>query len=236
MGLGIGYLRLESRRNSLNAFAGHVRQSAIFKRPLEALLVISVPVYVLLNIAIIVISPIAPRKSPGDTTNAFPGYAYPAVVASLVAVGTLYYLLFFGAVCRSYKVISFDDERQDEGSPSRGFQKGILKPTSPFNLMRYACVVCEIQKDDFYNRNVERVFRFGRRWRMRYYLTGYDLQVSSLTFLKDINLTPKQNFNPATSNGTSGSPISERARAHFCHGPLLDFWWVKIEGTVDSLG
>lgn len=175
--LGFGYLRLKSRQVSLNPSERQTGPTSLPERFLQALVLVSVSIYVLLNLAIIVINVVPPYMSPGDTPSKFPGYVFFVIVGGLVAVGTLYYLLFFAAVCRSYEVIPSHEEIEDEHPHSRVCERGILKPTSPSNLMKYAGVVFEIEKDHSFNRNIERVFRFGRRCRMRYSLLGYDNKV-----------------------------------------------------------
>lgn len=92
----------------------------------------------------------------------FLGYAFLIIIAGLVTVGTLYYLLFFRAVRRSYEVIPSNKESEDDLAHSRVYEKGILKPTDPFNLMKYAGVVYEMEKDHSFHDNFKRVFRFGR--------------------------------------------------------------------------
>ena len=58
------------------------------------------------------------------------------------------------------------------GRPARE-EEGVLGPDG-FSLLRWAGVSCEMYKDRYYNPRVERVSRFGRRWRIVYYLPGDD--------------------------------------------------------------
>ncbi|KAH7006598.1 amino acid permease-domain-containing protein [Fusarium venenatum] len=175
MVLGFGYFKLKSRQEFLNS-AGNGQQSPPTGRFVEALVLVGTPIYILLNLAIIVINAVPPYKSTGDDKSVFPGYGYPVIVASLVTLGTLYYLLFFGAVCRSYESISSDDDSEGDCPRSRVVE-GIFSAANPLNLMKHAGVVCEMKKDYSYNKERERVFRFGRRWRMIYSLEGYDYGV-----------------------------------------------------------
>nr|CEG05097.1 unnamed protein product [Fusarium clavum] len=245
MVLGIGYLRLKSRQDSLKPSEGRGKPLSLPERFFEALVLVSVPIYVLLNLAIIVINAVPPYKSPGDKKSVFPGYAFLVIVAGLVTVGTIYYLLFFGAVCRSYEVVPSDEESEDERPRSRVVEKGILKPTNPSNLMKYAGVACEMEKDHSYNRNIERVFRFGRRWRLRYTLVGYDNKVCGQVPLHDINLTQKQNSDPSTSDGSSESSTSDEQGLTFA---MVLYWtfggsrlkedqtpWAKLKERTERL-
>lgn len=185
--LGIGYLNLRSRNESLNSLGRTEERSTPAGRFFEALILVSTPIYVLLNLAILVINAVPPYSGSGGQDSVFPGYGFPVIVASLVTVGTLYYLLFFGAVRRYYEVIP-SDEGSEEELPRPRVCEGILSPTSPLNLMRYAGVVCEMRKDYSY-KSVERVFRFGRRWKMIYSITGYDSEVSSPLLSTHLKLT-----------------------------------------------
>ncbi|SCB65317.1 unnamed protein product [Fusarium graminearum] len=172
MVLGFGYFKLKHQHEFLNS-AGNGQQPAPTGRFVEALVLVCTPIYILLNLAILVINVVPPYKSTGNEKSVFPGYGYPLIVVSLVIVGTLYHLLFFGAVCRSYESISSDDESEGD-CPCPRVVEGIVSPASPLNLMKHAGVVCEMKKDYYYNKERERVFRFGRRWRMKYSLQGYD--------------------------------------------------------------
>ena len=49
-----------------------------------------------------------------------------------------------------------------------------------FSLLRLANITCEIRKDDEYDYERERVWRFGRRWRARYIMDAR-FRVSQLT-------------------------------------------------------
>ncbi|KAI6763249.1 hypothetical protein HG531_013146 [Fusarium graminearum] len=170
MVLGGIYFKLKSRQRLPTV------DEQQFNRPggfYDALVLVLSPLYALLNLAIVVINVVPPYKGSGDKDSVFPGYGFLIIVASLIIVGTIYYLLFFGAVRRSYEVVRPSDGNGDD-HPFSHVVEGILSPESPFNLMKYAGVVCEMKKDRVHNKRVERVFRFGRRWRMRYYLEGYD--------------------------------------------------------------
>lgn len=173
MVLGFGYFNLKSRQELLNSAAGNGQQSPLTGRFVEALVLVCTPIYILLNLAILVINAVPPYKSTGDEKSVFPGYGFPVIVASLVTIGTIYYLLFFGAVCRSYEFISSDDDSEGDCRHSHVVE-GIFSAANPLNLMKYAGVVSEMRKDYSYNKKRERVFRFGRRWRMIYSLEGYD--------------------------------------------------------------
>jgi len=187
--LGIGYLNLGSRSESLNSLQRIEQPSTPGGRFYEALILVSTPIYVLLNLAILVINAVPPYRGSSVRDGVFPDYGFPVIVASLVTVGTLYYLLFFGAVCRYYEALP-SDEGSEEELPRPRVCEGILSPASPLNLMKYAGVVCEMRKDYSY-KSVERAFRFGRRWKMIYSLIGYDSEVRSLLHNHHIKLTQK---------------------------------------------
>ncbi|CAG7560622.1 unnamed protein product [Fusarium equiseti] len=187
MVLGFGYFKLKSRQELLNS-AGNGQQSPPTGRFVEALVLVCTPIYILLNLAILVINAVPPYQSTGGDKIVFPGYGYPVVVVALITVGTVYYFLFFGAVRRSYESISSDDESEGDCPGSRVVE-GLFSPASPLNLMKHAGVVCEMKKDFSYNKERERVFRFGRRWRMQYSLERYDSPAYDASTQDDGGLT-----------------------------------------------
>ncbi|PNP84160.1 hypothetical protein FNYG_02848 [Fusarium nygamai] len=130
----------------------------------------------MLNITILVVVAIPPYRSSDLGGDAFPGWGFPTIVASVLVVGTTYYLLFFGAARRFYEPLATNDDSDQEGSGSRVY-KGILSPKSRWNLMQYAGVECRIMKDYSY-KEFERVCRFGRRWEIVYAIKGVDDETS----------------------------------------------------------
>jgi hypothetical protein len=137
-------------------------------------MIVTIPFYILLNIAILIINAIPEYVSSDGTLHVFPGYGFSVIVASVVVIGTAYYVLFFGAAYRYYEPLPATES--DEEIPQPRMYEGILKPESRLNLMKHAGVRCDIHKDYFYKK-VERMYRFGRRWRMQYSIRGVDAEV-----------------------------------------------------------
>ncbi|KAI6749337.1 hypothetical protein HG530_015176 [Fusarium avenaceum] len=171
MVMAIGYLNLRSRQEALQRQGDTNGTQTSWGRLYEAIMIVTIPFYILLNIAILVINAIPEYVSSDGTPHVFPGYGFPVIVASVVVIGTAYYVLFFGAAYRSYEPLPATES--DEEIPQSRMYEGILKPESRFNLMKHAGVRCDIHKDYFYKR-VERMYRFGRRWRMQYSIRGVD--------------------------------------------------------------
>ncbi|KAF4968332.1 hypothetical protein FSARC_4278 [Fusarium sarcochroum] len=158
--LGMGFFNLESRK--------------------EALWSDEKAIYVLVNLAILVDTVIPPYKATGGTSDhAVPGWAFLFILGLLVLIGTAYYILFFGAASRVYQHAAVDADhlpllteeelmRQQEAVR----QEGIVPPQSWLNWMRWAGVQCEIRKNDTYDKKLERVYRFGRRWKVVCYPPG----------------------------------------------------------------
>jgi len=117
--------------------------------------------YIGLNLSILVINPIPPYKGSDGTPNSFPGYAFLVTVVALVLFSVLYYITIFGAAKR----ISPSSRRP--GAP-RVEEEALLSPHSKLNLMQLANVRVEITKDRYFNPRLERVYRFGRRWRISF--------------------------------------------------------------------
>ncbi|KAF5647072.1 high-affinity methionine permease [Fusarium sp. NRRL 25303] len=175
MVLGIGSFNLRSRQKALSGF-GVPAQSAETGSFFGAVVLVSIPIFILLNILILVIVAIPPYKSSDLSGDAFPGWGFPTIVASVLVVGTVYYLLFFGAARRHYEALATNDDSEEEVSGSRAYS-GILSPNSRWNLMQYGGVECRIMKDYSY-KELERVCRFGRRWEIVYAIKGVDEDVS----------------------------------------------------------
>ncbi|KAM7219404.1 Amino acid permease domain containing protein [Rhypophila decipiens] len=127
---------------------------------------IFVAAFVLLNFAILVINVIPPYKGSDGTPYFFPGYAFLVIVVVLVLFSVIYYITIFGAAKRIYPSSNTPD------TATRIETQGLLGPNNKMNLLRLANVTCEIEKDRYYNPGLERVYRFGRRWRIRWYVPG----------------------------------------------------------------
>ncbi|KAF4475783.1 alcohol oxidase [Fusarium agapanthi] len=169
MVLGLGSLNLRSRQEALSVSAVSPNRTGSF---FDAVVLVSTPFYTGLNLTILVVVAIPPYKSSDLSGDAFPGWGFPTIVASVLLLGTIYYLLFFGAACHSYEPLATNDGSDEEGPGSRVYT-GILSPNSRWNLMQYAGVECRILKDYSY-KELERVYRFGRRWEMIYGIKGVD--------------------------------------------------------------
>ncbi|KAK4209015.1 amino acid permease-domain-containing protein [Rhypophila decipiens] len=125
---------------------------------------IFVAAFVLLNFAILVINVIPPYKGSDGTPYFFPGYL--VIVVVLVLFSVIYYITIFGAAKRIYP------SSNNRDTATRIETQGLLEPNNKMNLLRLANVTCEIEKDRYYNPSLERVYRFGRRWRIRWYVPG----------------------------------------------------------------
>jgi hypothetical protein len=172
--MALGYLNLRSRQEALKRPGDTRRILKLWDRLYDAVIIVIIPFYTLLNLAILIINVIPQYVSSDGTKNVFPGYGFLVIVASVIVVGTAYYVLFFGAAYRYYEPLPATES--DEEIPQPRMYEGILKPESRLNLMKHAGVRCEIHKDYFYKK-VERMFRFGRRWRMQYSIRGVDAEV-----------------------------------------------------------
>ncbi|KAF4944955.1 hypothetical protein FGADI_12299 [Fusarium gaditjirri] len=182
--LRIGSFNLGSRQKALSLSGVRAESSAGTGSFLGAVVLVSIPIYIALNIIILVVVAIPPYKSSDLSRDAFPGWGFPTIVISVLVVGTIYYLLFFGAACRHYEALATNDDSEEEGSGFRIYS-GILSPKSRWNLMQYGGVECLIMKDYSY-KNFERVYRFGRRWEMVYAVKGVDREVTNTYFYQRI--------------------------------------------------
>jgi hypothetical protein len=122
--------------------------------------------YAVLNLVIIVCVVGAQIGTDGtlsadNSTSTFRGFGYPAVVFGLIGLGTVYYICVFGAAVRIYPPAS--DPPTDEM-----VEPGLLSRNTWFNLLRIGNMEVEIRTDRYYNEDLARVSRFGRRWRARY--------------------------------------------------------------------
>jgi hypothetical protein len=175
--LGGAYLRLGSRESALTdpqyehetrpAESGKTRNPPY--RPSKAsssvarfFLTLGVVLYVATNLLILVVNVIPPYRGSDGTDVAFQGYGYPIILICLVLLGVLYYLAVFASAPRAYP------RARGDMNPVR--EAGLL-PTK-WSVLDFAGVSCEIQKDRYYNQHVERVYRFGRRWRIVYSVKG----------------------------------------------------------------
>ncbi|XEU94919.1 hypothetical protein FSHL1_000203 [Fusarium sambucinum] len=191
--LGLGFFYLEGRESSLwpEGRNLHRRMTAVstgtataasatdimvdaISRAVKYILYAVVPVYILLNLATIVVTVIPPYTTIGGISdNAVPGWLFLVITGVLILFGTAYHVLFFGAVRRTYRPLP---ARANNTMPALREAAdpvdGILKEDSRWNLMRWAGVKCEMVKDERYDMDVPRVYRFGRRWRLVYSLPG----------------------------------------------------------------
>ncbi|KAL9561694.1 hypothetical protein ACKAV7_014250 [Fusarium commune] len=172
MVLGLGSLNLRSRQKALSVSGVPAESSTGTGSFFGAVVLVSIPIYIMLNITILVVVAIPPYRSSDLSGDAFRGWGFPTIVASVLVFGTIYYLLFFGAAYRSYEPLATNDDSEEEGSGSRVYS-GILPPKSRWNLMQYGGVKCLIMKDYSY-KDFERVYRFGRRWEIVYAIKGVD--------------------------------------------------------------
>ncbi|KAF5233636.1 hypothetical protein FAUST_8072 [Fusarium austroamericanum] len=141
-----------------------------------------VVVYVVLNVAILVITVLPPYKTVGGSSkNGVPGWIFISLMGSVLLVGTTYYFLFFGAVRRTYRALlpeyeniggHADENNEVVVGETAEVVNGVLSDNSIWNLMRWAGVKCEMIKDSRYTEDIPRVYRFGRRWRLVYSLPG----------------------------------------------------------------
>jgi hypothetical protein len=147
--------------------------------------VIAIIVYVCTNLALLIINVIPPYVGTSGTNNSFDGWGFMVVLASLVTFGIIYYIVVFGAVPRTYPVRRAPEAEADEHNgpdtaQPRRVERGIFAPGSglaKLNLFHLVHVRAEVRKDDYYklsqdypSSGLERVYRFGRRWRIHYYL------------------------------------------------------------------
>ncbi|KAH7129527.1 hypothetical protein B0J13DRAFT_588415 [Dactylonectria estremocensis] len=170
--LSMGFFRLKSREYVLWPIGAATRRPER-NLVLRWLFYGIVPVYVLVNLAILTVTAIEPYNATDGSNNSVHGWAFPAILGTLLVVGTIYYLLFFGAAPRRYEHATSDDDSlpHDAQAPLVA-QEGLIRRTNWWNWMRWAGVQCEIRKNYTYDMKLERVYRFGRRWRIVYYLPG----------------------------------------------------------------
>ncbi|KAM6530406.1 hypothetical protein FALCPG4_008533 [Fusarium falciforme] len=169
--LGLGFFNLKSREEALWPKGAPTRRK---RRGFvaQALLVPTILLYAAVNMAILVINAIPPYLAGDGEDSDFAGYIFPALLGGLLFVSLAYYLLFFGAAPRSYELVQNDVDSSNPNPSEPVRQDGIINVQSRWNLMRWANVQCEIRKDYTYDRELERVYRFGRRWRIIYSVPG----------------------------------------------------------------
>lgn len=124
-------------------------------------------VYVALNLAILIINAIPPYEGSDGSKIAFKGFGFPTISLSILLFGIGYYILVFGTATRIY-------HQPDNSEAPPVVERGLLANSSPWNLLRFANVTYEIRKDRYFDTELDRVRRFGRRWRVVYYLPGDD--------------------------------------------------------------
>lgn len=183
--LGGAYLRLNAREEALtNPHAPPAddidsdeeerrppfRPTQARTRVARACLTLATALYVATNLAILVINAIPPYGGADGSEVAFKGFGYPAITGCLVLFGAVYYVAVFGSAVRVYPQAEQDGEGP---TPPAVREDGLFRPGG-WSLLRYAGVRCEIRKDRYYSQRYERVARFGRRWRILYYLPGDD--------------------------------------------------------------
>ncbi|KAH7159768.1 hypothetical protein B0J13DRAFT_580965 [Dactylonectria estremocensis] len=125
-----------------------------------------VGLYVALNGAILIINAIPPYVGSDGTSNAFKGFGFPIIILSILTFGIAYYVLVFGAAPRVYPIPG-----HPEAPPI--VEEGLFSPNG-FSFLRLANVKCEIRKDRYFNPELDRVRRFGRRWRIVFSVPGDD--------------------------------------------------------------
>ncbi|RMJ13029.1 hypothetical protein BHE90_001578 [Fusarium euwallaceae] len=229
--LGVGFYHLKSRDRALRLPS--TRTGNWFKKIVRLFLAVTVPFYILLNAGILVINAVGPYKGTDGSATAFPGYGFPVIVVALLAVGTAYYVLFFGAASRLYEPVMSDNN--DTTSPSSTpaathREKGILRQENWFNWMRRADVRCEIRKNYTYDNKLERVYRFGRRWKMVYsvpedksYESSGQASNGVISSRTPNGVTPSQASNGVTpgrdSNGVDSDKTSDGVTT-----PMFLYW------------
>lgn len=166
--LGIGFYHLKSRERAL--WSNNPSTTHGFRKILQFLQSwIIVPVYIGLNGAILVINAIGPYKGTDGSAAAFKGFGFPIMAGGILLIGIAYYVVFFGAASRIYEP---SQGATVDAVPKPLTKTGILGEQRWSNLMRWAKVRCEIRKNYTYDKRLERVYRFGRRWRMVYSVPG----------------------------------------------------------------
>jgi hypothetical protein len=162
------------------SFAGEREKAPPF-RPSKAAskvaksgLFLFVVLYVASNLALLIINALRPYVGTDDGSIAFPGFGFPIIVGGLLLLGTVYYVLIFGAARRVYPHHQAQPPAPGEVPRPPIEEEGLLRSESKLNFLRLANVRATIRKDRYYNGRLERVYRFGRRWRIIYSLPGDD--------------------------------------------------------------
>ncbi|KAK4221863.1 high-affinity methionine permease [Podospora fimiseda] len=180
MVLGAAYLNLSNREWAVTPprrdLPGVEQRKPPF-RPSQAessvaqwFLRVAVILYVLTNLAILIINALGPYVGSDGSSVSFKGFGFPIIVGAILLFSTAYYLLVFGNARRIYPQSPVPgNENADPLLPIR--ENGIYSHKK-WSLLNMAGVECEIVRDRYHNPNVERVYRFGRRWRIMYYLPG----------------------------------------------------------------
>ncbi|KAK4167859.1 high-affinity methionine permease [Cladorrhinum sp. PSN259] len=178
--LGAAYLNLSNREWAVTppkrVIPGAETRNPPF-RPTQAessvakwFLKIAVVLYVLMNLAILVINALGPYVGSDGGPVSFKGFGFPIVVGAILLFSTAYYLFLFGNARRIYpQPLPPGSENLQPLPPI--IENGIYSHKK-WSLLNLAGVECEIVKDRYYNTRLERVHRFGRRWRIMYYLAG----------------------------------------------------------------
>ncbi|KAF4459686.1 High-affinity methionine permease [Fusarium albosuccineum] len=179
MVLGMGFFNLKSRERALWSAASDNRRKE--RGTLSStVLSLTVVLYILTNLTILVVNPIPPYTASDGSEYAFGGYGFPVILVAILVVSTAYYFLFFGAARILYQNYESPDEHSDTEDMQPSVPDGpqqvnsALRQETRWNLMRWADVQCEIRKNYVYGTSLERVYRFGRRWKIVYYVPGDD--------------------------------------------------------------
>ncbi|KAH7143767.1 amino acid permease-domain-containing protein [Dactylonectria macrodidyma] len=214
--IGAAYLNLSSREDALarparepirrdtpgrRARKPPFRPSKMTSNVGQWVMVGFVGLYVALNGAILIINAIPPYVGSDGTSNAFKGFGFPIIVLSILAFSITYYVLVFGAARRVYPIPG-----HPEAPPI--VEEGLFSPNG-FSLLRLANVKCEIRKDRYFNPELDRVRRFGRRWRIVFSVPGDDLP------------EPTQNDVPGNADGGVGRTAPTQDQLTW---PIFWYW------------
>ena len=120
------------------------------------------------------LNPFPPYISSDGSSYAFRGFGFPVLLFTMVLFSFFYYLVVFGSAPRVYPA-------RTRPGPDGGDGDGVVDATPPvrvrgvlrrFSILRWANVRSEVHFDNLYDEDLARVYRFGRRWRVLYFLPG----------------------------------------------------------------
>lgn len=172
--MSASFLRLPSRERALRRIPprGVWRPSQMTGIP-RYILGFALFIYSLVNLLLLVVNVIPPYRATDGKSSSFKGFGFPAILFSLLFFGVSYYLLVFGAAARVFPAGRTanaagedDDDEGLRGMQLRKRESGMFKQS----VLGWADVKVEVRKDYEFNTGLERVHRFGRRWRMRWIL------------------------------------------------------------------